>query len=442
MHNCDVCPKCQIGKTSTVMNSLFPRTYRQWAASAVFVLTLGLFLARPAPASGQQLTCNPCNLAFGNVASGSSKTMTLTVRNGSSRNARITRYNKSAPGFRVSSPSVPLTLAAGHSVTVAIVFEPTSGTTYGGNVRIENSLSTYGLRIGLTGSGGSAGSLSPSPSTVSFGSVPVGSTVSHFATLTNRGGSSVKITNATVTGSGFSISGLSIPLTLNKGQSVTFTTKFHPASAGTASGRIAISSTATNVSINLTGSGTSSGALSVTPTSLAFGTVTVGSQKSLAGSLKASGGAIRVNSASTGSSEFTLSGISFPLNLSAGQSVNYTVKFTPASSGAASANLTFSATGATAVESLSGTGAAASSHSVSLTWNRSTSSSVVGYNVYRGTVSGGPYSKINSALEASTGYSDASVVAGRTYYYVVTAVDGGGTESGYSNQVKAIIPTP
>jgi fibronectin type 3 domain-containing protein len=79
---------------------------------------------------------------------------------------------------------------------------------------------------------------------------------------------------------------------------------------------------------------------------------------------------------------------------------------------------------------------------VSLTWNRSTSSSVVGYNVYRGTVSGGPYSKINSALEASTGYSDASVVAGRTYYYVVTAVDGGGTESGYSNQVKAIIPTP
>jgi hypothetical protein len=112
-----------------------------------------------------------------------------------------------------------------------------------------------------------------------------------------------------------------------------------------------------------------------------------------------------VNSASTGSSEFTLSGISFPLSLSAGQSVNYTVKFTPASSGAASANLTFSATGATAVESLSGTGAGASSHSVTLSWNRSTSSSVVGYNVYRGTVSGGPYSKINSALEASTGYA-------------------------------------
>jgi len=442
MHNCDVCPKSQIGKTNTVMNSLFPRTYRQWAASAVFVLTLGLFLARPAPASGQQLTCNPCNLAFGNVASGSSKTMTLTVRNRSSRNARITRFNKSAPGFRVSGPSAPMTLAAGRSATVAIVFEPSSGATYSGNVRIENTLSTYGLRIGLSGSAGSTGSLAPNPSAISFGNVPVGNSASHFATLTNRGGSSVRITNATVTGSGFSFSGLNLPLTLNRGQSVTFTTKFRPASAGNASGRISISSTATNVSINLTGTGASSGGLSVTPSSLAFGTVTVGSQKSLTGSLKASGGAIRVNSASTGSSEFTLSGISFPLNLSAGQSVNYTVKFTPASSGAASANLTFSATGATAVESLSGTGAAASSHSVSLTWNRSTSSSVVGYNVYRGTVSGGPYSKINSALEASTGYSDASVVAGRTYYYVVTAVDGGGTESGYSNQVKAIIPTP
>ena len=85
-----------------------------------------------------------------------------------------------------------MTLAAGHSVTVAIVFEPTSGTTYSGNVRIENSLSTYGLRIGLTGSSGAAGSLSPNPTTVSFGSVPVGSTANHFATLTNRGGSASK----------------------------------------------------------------------------------------------------------------------------------------------------------------------------------------------------------------------------------------------------------
>ena len=168
MHNCDVCPKSQIGNTSTVMNSLFPRTYRHWAASAVFVLTLGLFLARPAPASGQQLTCNPCNLAFGSVASGSSKTMTLTVRNRSSRNARITRYNKSAPGFRVSSPSAPLTLAAGHSVTVAIVFAPPPE-------RHTAEMSAFKTTLDLRSAHrpdriqGASGSLSPNPTAISFG---------------------------------------------------------------------------------------------------------------------------------------------------------------------------------------------------------------------------------------------------------------------------------
>jgi len=67
---------------------------------------------------------------------------------------------------------------------------------------------------------------------------------------------------------------------------------------------------------------------------------------------------------------------------------------------------------------------------------------VVGYNIYRGGVSGGPYSRINSALEATTAYTDNAVTAGLTYYYVTTAVDGSGNESGYSNQAQAVIPTP
>jgi fibronectin type 3 domain-containing protein len=91
---------------------------------------------------------------------------------------------------------------------------------------------------------------------------------------------------------------------------------------------------------------------------------------------------------------------------------------------------------------LTGNGIAATQHSVDLSWNASTGSGVVGYNVYRGSVSGGPYSKINSALEAGTAYTDNAVTVGQTYYYVTTAVDGSGNESGYSNQVKAVIPTP
>jgi fibronectin type 3 domain-containing protein len=65
----------------------------------------------------------------------------------------------------------------------------------------------------------------------------------------------------------------------------------------------------------------------------------------------------------------------------------------------------------------------------------------VGYNVYRGTVSGS-YSKINSSTVASTSYTDSTVQSGQniTYYYVVTAVSSTGTESTNSNQATVLVP--
>ena len=78
--------------------------------------------------------------------------------------------------------------------------------------------------------------------------------------------------------------------------------------------------------------------------------------------------------------------------------------------------------------------------SVDLSWNPSTSPSIVGYNVYRGTSPSGPYTKLNSSLDPSTEYTDATVQAGQTYYYATTAVNSQGEESGYSNQCKATIP--
>jgi hypothetical protein len=79
------------------------------------------------------------------------------------------------------------------------------------------------------------------------------------------------------------------------------------------------------------------------------------------------------------------------------------------------------------------------SHSVSLSWQNSTSI-VIGYNIYRGTSNGGPYIKINSSPITTLSYTDSSVTSGDTYYYVSTAVDSAGVESVYSNQVTATIP--
>jgi hypothetical protein len=83
--------------------------------------------------------------------------------------------------------------------------------------------------------------------------------------------------------------------------------------------------------------------------------------------------------------------------------------------------------------------AAAKTFSVMLNWSPSTSS-VTGYNVYRSTVNGSGYTKINPALVGTTSYDDTSVQTGTTYYYVTSSVDSGGDESAYSNQASATIP--
>jgi len=97
------------------------------------------------------------------------------------------------------------------------------------------------------------------------------------------------------------------------------------------------------------------------------------------------------------------------------------------------------ATGSPAAVPLTGTGVAPVQHSVALNWNAS-SSTVAGYNVYRGTVSGGPHAKINSSLVVVLDYTDSNVQSGTTYYYVTTAVNSSGNESVFSNEVSGTIP--
>lgn len=76
---------------------------------------------------------------------------------------------------------------------------------------------------------------------------------------------------------------------------------------------------------------------------------------------------------------------------------------------------------------------------VHLSWTASTSTGVSGYNLYRGNLSGGPYTKINPALVAGTAYIDANVAKGNFYYYVATAVNSSGQESPYSVEAQVLV---
>jgi Putative Ig domain len=96
-------------------------------------------------------------------------------------------------------------------------------------------------------------------------------------------------------------------------------------------------------------------------------------------------------------------------------------------------------TAQTATQSFSITIAAAA-YSVLLNWAASPSLSVIGYNVYRSTVSGSAFAKINSSPIEGLSYTDATVAAGQTYYYVATAINLSGDESTYSEQIQMNIP--
>ncbi len=79
-------------------------------------------------------------------------------------------------------------------------------------------------------------------------------------------------------------------------------------------------------------------------------------------------------------------------------------------------------------------------HKAQLSWVPSPSL-VDGYYVYRSSQAGGPYSRITNTPQVLTSYSDTGVSAGQTYFYVVTAV-ASNVESGYSNEMMALIPSP
>jgi len=185
------------------------------------------------------------------------------------------------------------------------------------------------------------------------------------------------------------------------------------------------------------------GTLAVSPSTLNFGNVAVGNTATLNGNLSATNADVTVSTAAWTGSGYSVTGITFPVTVAVGQTTKYTVTFTPAATGSAPGgiNFTSNATDASLQQTFAGDGTSSgSSHTVALDWTPSTST-VSGYNLYRGTQTGGPYpTKVNPSLISGTSFTDSSVQSGTTYYYVSTAVDSSNVESGYSNEASAAIP--
>src|SRR3954469_9443453 len=412
-----------------------PQSVSKYVCFLFSALLSMVLLQIPASAS-PQLTFNPTILRFGEVVVGQSESLPVIVSNSGSAAFTISTIAATASGYTVTKPALPLTLAPAQKLTLAINFRPTLSGSYNGSIAFNgNSL------LAVRGSGLSPKSLIPNPSSLNFGNVQIGSTAKLFVTLTNAKNGTVIVNNDVIGGAGFSVQGLPLPLSLSPGQSFTFTVLFSPQSAGPVTGSFTglNPKNYTNVSIPLSATGTANGQLTVSPASVSFGNVTVGTTSSQTGKLTAVGTSVTITSASSSSAEFSVSGLSLPVTIAAGQSVPYSVTFKPQSSGTASGTLSFASKASTVTESLTGSGVSVVQHSVNLFWNPSTSQ-VNGYNVYRRTTSGGPYVKLNSAPDPSTSYTDSAVASAHTYYYVTTAVSSSGMESSYSNQVQVSVP--
>lgn len=405
-------------------------------ASVILLLALATIMPLGAQAATQQLVCSPSGLRFGKVQVGQSETQLIALTNIGQTSVTISAERANPSQYSVSGLNLPAVLTAGQSVTLSVIFAPTAIGWVGGTITFTSNASNSSLQLSLAGSGVTSDALTAAPSSLSFGQVAVGASAALSVVLTNPGASSETLKALQLTGTQFSVSGLTLPMKLAAGQSVTMKVSFTPLAAGLISGSVFVSGPSLNVPLSGTGT-TTSGQLIVSPAALNFGNVFIDSTGTQTGTLSATSGSVTVSSAASSSAQFSLVGASFPLTIGAGQNVQYNVTFTPQSAGTASATLSFSsnATNSQVSEILAGTGAAPQ---VSLTWLPSTSQ-VSGYNVYRGTAPG-VYSRVNATLDPTTSFTDSTVVPGATYYYAATAVNSNGDESTYSAAVEIVVP--
>jgi Abnormal spindle-like microcephaly-assoc'd, ASPM-SPD-2-Hydin/Fibronectin type III domain len=395
------------------------------------------------------ITVNPTSVNFGGVAVGQSVGQAMSITNSGSGTLTVSNVAATGSGFSITGATLPISLTAGQAANFVARMTPAAAGSVTGSLTITNNSSTPSVVVPLSGAGTAQGqpAITVNPTSVSFGNVTVGAPNSQAILIQNNGTASLTISQATASGTGFSISGLATPATIAGGSSTTFNVAFAPTSGGAVSGSVSLVNNAAGSPLTIPLSGTGvvpSFLLGASASSLTFPSVAVGSNSSQSVTLTNSGNStVTIGTVSATGAGFSASGVAAGQMIGAGQTATLGVTFTPGSAATVSGTVTVTsnATNSPINISLSGTGMQAVAHSVSLSWTASTST-VVGYNVYRSTVSGGPYTLITSSNVPGTTYTDTGVQAGVTYFYVVTAVDSNGNESAFSNEASVTVPTP
>jgi centrosomal CEP192-like protein/HYDIN/CFA65/VesB family protein len=280
------------------------------------------------------------------------------------------------------------------------------------------------------------------PSSVAFGNVISGVAYAQAVALTNVGAADLTLTQVAVSGNGFDVSGISLPVTLAAGQSASISVTFESATPGSASGALIIASDAGGSPMMIALSATVGAPavqLSASSSTVSFGSTSVGAATTQIVTLTNTGNsAVNIASIAAAGDGFAVSSAG-NVTLAPNQSINIAVNFNPNAAGIATGNLIVFSNAPAVQVGLFGNGAASSQYSVAVSWSPSVST-VVGYYVYRGIGANAQLSKLSGAIVSTTAYQDANVASGQTYTYAVTAVDSNNNESALSTSASVTIP--
>ena len=321
------------------------------------------------------------SLSFGSVlvgATSSSQGVTMTNTGTTAVTVSSVVLGGANASQFVFANSCGTSLAAGANCSIHGHFAPTANGAMTASITITDSATGSPQTIALTGTGYTPTSVSLSATSLNFGSETVGvSTGSQSVTMTNSGTAALSITSIALTGANASsfVFANTCGTSLAAGANCSIHGHFAPTTTGTLTAAVTITDSATGSpqSISLTGIGTggTTSPLTLTPTSLSFGSVNIGS---------VSPGQI-VTIDNTSGAAITLTGISFtgtnptsftrlencPASLSPANSCTAMVSFVPQATGALSSALTVTSSAGNVSTALSGTGIATAALTFSTT---------------------------------------------------------------------------
>jgi len=307
-----------------------------------------------------QLGASPTSLSFGTVATGTSTNKQIVLTNTGNAAVSISAVSSVGGGFTVSGVTTPTSLNPSQSVTLTAAFAPSTAGAISGSITIVSNATNSPLIVPLSGTGAQAG-LTLSPATFDFGSVVDGQTKSQTITVTNTGTAELTIAQLLVSGGAYSVSGLVTPATVSAGNSATFSVLFAPTTAGSLAGTVSVVSNSPNSPnvLSLSGTGTAASiTLSSSPTSVSFTNVNAGSSSAKNVTLTNSGNtSVTISQITVNAKDVTVSGMTTPVTLAAGQNAAMSVAFSPTGSENISGNITvMSSQGASDVIPVTGNG--------------------------------------------------------------------------------------